>query len=182
MKAAGSEGHCQTLSEPRNMCTHPRVETEDDRKDAPMLARREETEDDREDAPLVSKLQPRVSEARCLSEVPQGAEAPRCAGAAAGESQASFGDPLDPRRAHMLTASRFGEALGLSRYHAPIDLWQLLTGRIVDERGDSVACLHGQTTEAEARALYSARCGRARASHVRASHMRALRLSRALCE
>ena len=82
----------------------------------------------------------------------------------------------------MLTASRFGEALGLSRYHAPIDLWQLLTGRIVDERGDSVACLHGQTTEAEARALYSARCGRARASHVRASHMRALRLSRALCE
>jgi hypothetical protein len=140
-----------------------------------MLARREETEDDREDAPLVSKLQPRVSEA-------WGAEAPRCAGAAAGESQASFGDPLDPRRAHMLTASRFGEALGLSRYHAPIDLWQLLTGRIVDERGDSVACLHGQTTEAEARALYSARCGRARASHVRASHMRALRLSRALCE
>jgi hypothetical protein len=159
-----------------------REETEDDREYAPMLARRDETEDDREGAPLVSKLQPRISQG------PWGAEATQCttahvgAGAAAGESKASFGDPLDPRRAHMLTASRFGEALGLSRYHAPIDLWQLLTGRIVDERGDSAACVHGQTTEAEARALYSARCGRARASHVRASHVRAWRLSHALCE
>jgi hypothetical protein len=149
-----------------------REETEDDREYVPMLARREETESDREDAPLVSKLQPRISQG------PWGAEATRCTG----ESKASFGDPLDPRRAHMLTASRFGEALGLSRYHAPIDLWQLLTGRIVDERGDSAACVHGQTTEAEARALYSARCGRARASHVRASHVRAWRLSHALCE
>ena len=143
-----------------------REETEDYREDAPMLARREETEDGREDAPLVSKLQPRISLGL------GGAEANRCttahigAGAAAGENTASFGDPLDPRRAHMLTASRFGEALGLSRYHAPIDLWQLLTGRIVDERGDNAACVHGQTTEAEARALYSARCGSARASHV----------------
>ena len=89
-------------------------------------------------------------------------------GGEAAEGTASFDDPLDPRRAHMLTASRFGEALGLSRYHGPVDLWKLLTGRTVDERGESAACAHGHTTEAEARALYSARCAGALAHRMRA--------------
>ena len=66
-----------------------------------------------------------------------------------------FDDPLDPRRGSMLTASRFGQAVGLCAYVAPIHLWQLLTGRVTDVRGSSAACLHGQHTEAEARALYS---------------------------
>ena len=66
-----------------------------------------------------------------------------------------FDDPLDPRRGSMLTASRFGQAVGLCAYVAPIHLWQLLTGRVTDVRDSSAACLHGQRTEAEARALYS---------------------------
>lgn len=36
-------------------------------------------------------------------------------------------------------------------------LWQLWTGRIADMRGESAACQHGHSTEAEAREIYSVR-------------------------
>jgi len=75
------------------------------------------------------------------------------------QSQPAFGDPLDARRQYMLTASKFGQAVGLCRYVAPKHLWLLLTGRIADERGESAACVHGINTEAHARTLYSARLG-----------------------
>jgi len=91
-----------------------------------------------------------------LAEHEQGAHASSSGDPLAGAGP-SFDDPLDPRRLHMITASRFGQAVGMCRYASPKHFWQLLTGRIIDSRPESSSCLHGQRTEAEARVLYSER-------------------------
>ena len=59
------------------------------------------------------------------------------------------------------TASRFGDAAGLSHYATPHSLWQLVSGALQRGPDDSSSDVtrHGQRTEPGARSVYALVCG-----------------------